>query len=155
MAVDHQPSSNYKTYALRRSLRNGLSSLYATSHSLSLAATPASPRNAHSRRGEPRFYACTNMATQSNLDYQSFWAPRPASRPRCVDGQSHIHPLPQPNSLLLPLNDSRGIIDVSKAPDSPPRLASSSNNVIYISNDAASDIDDTSYELFNISLLLI
>ncbi|XWW94495.1 hypothetical protein V2A60_002438 [Cordyceps javanica] len=93
------------------------------------------------------------MATQCNLDYQTFWAPRPSSRPRGVDGQSHIRPLPQPKSSPLPPNYSRGMIGVSKgSPDASPRLASSRDDVVYISDDAASDANDTSHERFDESL---
>ncbi|TQW01604.1 hypothetical protein IF2G_10868 [Cordyceps javanica] len=93
------------------------------------------------------------MATQCNLDYQTFWAPRPSSRPRGVDGQSHIRPLPQPKSSPLPPNYSRGMIGVSKgSPDASPRLASSRDDVVYISDDAASDANDMSHERFDESL---
>ncbi|TQV90287.1 hypothetical protein IF1G_11046 [Cordyceps javanica] len=93
------------------------------------------------------------MATQFNLDYQTFWAPRPSSRPVGVAGQSHIRPPPQPKSSLLPPNHSRGMIGVSKeSPDSSPRLASSRDDIIYISDEAVSDIDDASHEPFDESL---
>ncbi|KAM3551385.1 hypothetical protein ARSEF4850_007900 [Beauveria asiatica] len=91
------------------------------------------------------------MASQSNLDYQTFWAPRPLSRPRCVEGQSHLRPpLPRPKPSPLPLDESRGMIAVPKgSPDSSPRLVSSRDDAIYISDDAASDINDASHELFD------
>ncbi|EJP62040.1 uncharacterized protein BBA_08964 [Beauveria bassiana ARSEF 2860] len=91
------------------------------------------------------------MASQSNLDYQIFWAPRPLSRPRCVEGQSHPRPpRPLPKPSPLPLDESRGMIVVPKgSPHSSPRLASSRDDAIYISEDAASDINDASHELFD------
>ncbi|OAA39334.1 myb family transcription factor [Beauveria brongniartii RCEF 3172] len=91
------------------------------------------------------------MTSQSNLDYQIFWAPRPLSRPRCVEGQSRLRPpRPLPKPSPLPLDESRGMIVVPKgSPDSSPRLASSRDDAIYISDDAASDINDASHELFD------
>ncbi|OAA33888.1 myb family transcription factor [Beauveria brongniartii RCEF 3172] len=91
------------------------------------------------------------MASQSNLDYQIFWAPRPLSRPRCVEGQSHFRPpRPLPKPSPLPPDESRGMIVVPRgSPHSSPRLASSRDDAIYISDDAASDINDASHELFD------
>lgn len=102
-------------------------------------ATPAAPRN---------------MATQSNLDYQTFWAPRPLSRPLCVEAQSQSHTLkPQPKSAPLPQNDKRVMIDLPKrSPYLSPRPASGRDDVIYISDDAASDINDASHEPFGETL---
>lgn len=94
------------------------------------------------------------MAIQVNLDDQTFWAPRPLSRPRCVEGQSHSRPaVSQPKSSLLPSNANRGMIGVPKESlVSSPRLASSRDNFIYIPDDAASDMSDASNEPFDDTL---
>ncbi|KAM3553099.1 hypothetical protein MY1884_006861 [Beauveria asiatica] len=94
------------------------------------------------------------MAIQVNLDSQSFWTTRPLSRPRCVKGQSHFCPaVPQPKSSPLPSNDDRGILGVPKESlASSPRLASSRDDFIYISDDTASDISDASHEPFDETL---
>ncbi|KAJ3499716.1 hypothetical protein NLG97_g121 [Lecanicillium saksenae] len=93
------------------------------------------------------------MATQSNLDHQTFWEPRPVSRPRC-EGQLRVRPpLPQPKASPLPLNDSHAMIGMlQESPDSLPRLTFSRDDVIYISDDAASDINGASYEPFDETL---
>lgn len=97
------------------------------------------------------------MAIQVNLDHQTFWAPRPLSRPQCVEGQPHSRlAVPQSKSSPLLSNDDRGILGVPKESlASSPRLASSRDDFIYISDDAASDMDDASHEPFDETLLSV
>ncbi|KAM3469841.1 hypothetical protein MY8738_009967 [Beauveria namnaoensis] len=88
------------------------------------------------------------MVAQANLEYQTFWAPQPLSRPRCVGGQAQSRPpVPQPKSSPLPRNDNRGMIGVPKESlDLSRRSVSGTDDFIYISDDAGSDIDGGSPE---------
>ncbi|KAF1733538.1 hypothetical protein CRV24_007442 [Beauveria bassiana] len=89
------------------------------------------------------------MAIQVNLDHQTFWAPRPLSKPQCVEGEPHSRPaVPQSKSSPLLSNDDRGILGVPKESLAlSPRLASSRDDFIYISDDAASDMDDAASDM--------
>lgn len=87
------------------------------------------------------------MAMQVNLDDQTFWAAQPLSRPRYGEGQSQPRPaLPQPKSSS-PSNANPGVIGAPKESlASSPRLASSRDDFIYISDDTASDMSNASHE---------
>lgn len=87
------------------------------------------------------------MAIQVNLDDQTFWAPRPLSRPRCVEGDSEFRPAASQPKSALPSHANRGVIGTPKESlASSLRLASSRDDFIYISDDAASEMSDASHK---------
>ncbi len=106
----------------------------------------------HTYRTEPRDVQISldynSMTAQVSLDYQTIWAPRQVARPRRVDNQpSSQSSTPQRKPELKSHEDGQDVIDAvspTKEAHSPPQRLTSGSDVIYISDDATSDMSDAS-----------